>query len=101
MVHPQRRASLRAVSQFDLEVVQIGDGPGCGEQMTSTPPVITQDAPGLEPGDHVLHTCAACTMPSPGLVAHDAVAEPLDRRASVMQGVVAVARPGATDSDDA
>ena len=96
----------------------------CGEVATASA-VITQNTPVLEARNGVLDAGSAATMATPGSIAHDAAAakhrcdelgdaaitaigqdaamlpaQHLDRRATVMDGIVAVTRPACRGGDD-
>ena len=57
-----------------MEVVKEGDGSDGVREVTTTAPVIAEDAPVLEASDRMFDPGATATMSSPGSVAKDAVA---------------------------
>jgi hypothetical protein len=109
-----------------VKVVKEGNGFQRGREVTSTAAMVTQHPPVLQASDGVLDPGAASSMATPGPVAADPVAlehrrdelrdaaiaavgenagvlaaQGFDRRATVVDGVVTIARTATTDGDDA
>ena len=91
------------------------------QEMSASSPVITEDAPVLEPSERVFDACAALAMTPPRAITHDAVvgadrrnqlrdatvaaigedslvalAQHFDLGGAVVNGIVAISRPLAT-----